>query len=206
MCPWERIPYIQILRAFNKKQLIPNLLRQPEHVLAIVARPNCPRELYPLCSNFKNDGGSLKRQVPRNLRSRTFEGGLRLGYPPRTARLEFHKDANWPRLGYSIKILEQHLLSARRRIPLTIYRNFVAILILRSFIFNISMNIAFFTLKFWFWLLLKIKCIEFCYRAWINEMFSFDILKIEIWRIILYDTISQIYCRMTGTPSYEWQM
>lgn len=42
-------------------------------------------------------------------------------------RLEFHKDANWPRLGRSIKILVQRLLSAQRHIPLTIYRNFIAI-------------------------------------------------------------------------------
>lgn len=43
---------------------------------------NCPRELYSLCSNFKSTGGSLKRQLCRNLRSRTFEGGLKPKYPP----------------------------------------------------------------------------------------------------------------------------
>lgn len=69
--------------AFNKKQLTFHILRQPVRVLATGARPNCSHELYPLCSNFKSNGGSLKRQLPRNPRSRTFEGGFKPGYPPR---------------------------------------------------------------------------------------------------------------------------
>ncbi|EFN73211.1 hypothetical protein EAG_06586 [Camponotus floridanus] len=69
--------------AFNKKQLTFHILRQPVRVLATGARPNCSHELYPLCSNFKSNGGSLKRQLPRNPRSRTFEGGFKPGYPLR---------------------------------------------------------------------------------------------------------------------------
>lgn len=77
------VPYIPKPPGFQQKAAY------PQHFTTARACPGyseaeLPHELYPLCSNFKS-GGSLKRQLPRNPRSRTFEGGPRPGYPPRTS-------------------------------------------------------------------------------------------------------------------------
>jgi len=117
-CPREHIPYMPNFLAFQQKAYSQHFTSPS------VSWLNCPRELYPLYSNFKSDSGSLKRQVPRNPRSRTFEGGLRSGYSPRTsARIPQRREltATWT---LNIDTRRYNVfLSARRHIPLTIYWN-----------------------------------------------------------------------------------
>lgn len=126
-CPRQRIPYIPNSLGFQQKAGYPQHFTTTRACPGYSARPNCPRELYPLCSNFKSDGGSLKRQVPRNLRSRTFEGGLRPGYPSQTsARIPQRRElaATWT-LNKDTRIMSSlsYVHTERRHIPLTIYRN-----------------------------------------------------------------------------------